>query len=582
MATSKIFRNGFEQKAMWQAKERVLNCPAASDLDFYQNTCANEAGLSVDLQRGFVGQAQIKPHNAQIDRLKKGSVKLRMKFHVLKWRHSTLLGSQCEVRVFGGVGFTKFNGVNDCLKRLTTRLSELAMTTVSTLFVAAIIGVCSGTVQAQHMSGKELIALAQSNSTNLSSAVKKTFSNANLQRGTATMGYLSDVLFVVSSASRPEIIIDDAPGPELKLLARTGLWYTVASIPGQGHIHSYFYTIDGKRFGGSTDLPVWGAESYLRPGVLSGTLSKPLTYSSEIYDGMTTTYWIYAPADYDPKKPAALMVMLDGQWFLDRDSDNPFLNTIDNLIAEKKIPVMICVFISPGRLSGTRASPTYSAVKAYSDKWKRPFEESTRSMLYDTVSDRYPRYLRDEVLAEVEKSYNIRTDAYSRGIMGGSSGGIASFNAAWQMNDQFSRVISWIGSFVSLQWKEESGQTGGAVGGQDYPDMVLRGPKRNIRVWLEDGSRDMQFGFFARNYGSWPAANLRMANALKLAGYDFFYSLTEGTHNLSGGSVEVPTELEWLWGGYDPAKRSETFVQDPAETKLPPFRFKLVDRATDH
>jgi enterochelin esterase-like enzyme len=447
------------------------------------------------------------------------------------------------------------------------------MAKIGKILVAAIVGVCLVRAQAQHLSGRDLIALAQSNSPDLARAVTKTFSDADLKRGTAACGYLSSMLFVVSSANRPTIIIDNAPGPELKPLASTGLWYTVANVPGQGHIHEYFYTVDGKRFGGSTDLPVLGSESYLKPGVPSGTLSKPLTYTSKIYDGMVATYWTYAPAEYDPKKPAALMVMQDGQWYLERNSDNPFLNTIDNLIAEKKIPVMICVFISPGHISGAPGTPTYNAVRAYSEKWKRPLEESTRSVLYDTVSDRYPRYLRDEVLEEVEKTYNVRKDAYSRGITGGSSGGIASFNAAWQMNDQFSRVISWIGSFVSLQWNEDPGQTGGPVGGQDYPDLVLRGPKRNIRVWLEDGSRDMEFGFFARNYGSWPAANFRMANALKLAGYDFVYSFTQGSHNLAGGSVELPAELEWLWRGYDPAKTSETFVQDPAETKLPPFRF---------
>ena len=107
-----------------------------------------------------------------------------------------------------------------------------------------------------------------------------------------------------------------------------------------------------------------------------------------------------------------------------------------------------------------------------------------RSTLYDTVSDRYPRFLRDEVLAEVEAKYNIRKDAYSHAITGLSSGGICSFNAAWQMPDQFSRVISWIGSFASIQWKEDPANPDG---GQDYPEKVLREPKRNIRVWLQDG-----------------------------------------------------------------------------------------------
>src|ERR1700732_537953 len=168
---------------------------------------------------------------------------------------------------------------------------------------------------------------------------------------------------------------------------------------------------------------------------------------------MKSGYWIYVPAQYDPKIPAALMVFQDGQWYTDRNSNNPALNVIDNLIAEKKIPVMIAVFISPGDITNSPNTPTFNFVKAYSDKWKRTLKDSMRSTLYDTVSDRYPRFLRDEVLAEVAAKYNLRQDAYSHAITGLSSGGICAFNAAWQMPDQFGRVISWIGSFARTQWR---------------------------------------------------------------------------------------------------------------------------------
>ena len=161
---------------------------------------------------------------------------------------------------------------------------------------------------------------------------------------------------------------------------------------------------------------------------------------------------------------------------------------IDNLIAQKKIPVMIAIFISPGDITDSPNTPTFNFVKAYSEKWERTLKDSMRSTLYDTVSDRYPRFLRDEVLAEVAAKYNLRKDAYSHAITGLSSGGICSFNAAWQFPDQFSRVISWIGSFSSIQWKEDPANPDG---GQDYPDKILREPKRNIRVWLQDGSEDL-------------------------------------------------------------------------------------------
>ncbi len=445
-------------------------------------------------------------------------------------------------------------------------------------FFCALL-VCSLNATAQQKpSALDLIRLAKSNSAELPAAVRQAFSPTQLQDGTAAKAHLSSLFFAIESSSKPTLMIDGAAGPELQGVRNTSLWYAVAELPKQGAIHSFFYLMQGKRFGGSNDLPVFGPLAYLEPGVPSGTLSQPLLHTSKLYDGMQTTYWIYVPAQYDAKVPVALMVIQDGQYYIDRDGNIPFLNVLDNLMAQKKIPVIVCVFISPGKISNAAGTPTYAAAKAYGEKWHRQLEDSMRSILYDTVSDRYPLFLRDELLPQIEAKYNIRKDAYSRGIMGLSSGGICSFNAAWQMPEQFSRVISWIGSFVSLQWKENPANPDG---GQDYPDKVLRESKKNIRVWLQDGSRDQQYGSSPRNYGSWPAANFRMANALKLASYDFHFSFGEGTHNGAQGAVELPDELIWLWRDYDSAKTQQDFEQDPDEHAKPPFRFTLVDRDTD-
>ena len=305
----------------------------------------------------------------------------------------------------------------------------------------------------------------------------------------------------------------------------------------------------------------------------SGTLSEKIVHTSKIYDGMKSEYWIYVPAQYDAKIATALMVFQDGGGYIHRDGNNSALNVVDDLIAQKKIPVMICVFINPGDISDSPGTPTYNFVKAYSDKWHRSLKDSMRSTLYDTVSDRYGRFLRDEILAEVEAKYNIRKDAYSRAITGLSSGGICSFNAAWQMPEQFSRVISWIGSFTSIQWKEDPNVPDG---GQDYPEKILRESKRNLRVWLQDGSDDQEND----RYGSWPLANLRMANALKLKEYDFHFSFGKGAHNSGEGAAEFPEEMIWLWRGYDTAKTAETYEMEPSETSKPVFRVSITNRDT--
>jgi len=442
------------------------------------------------------------------------------------------------------------------------------------LFISATILTGPCLCAAQTRSASELVQLAKENSPHLQQAIQDTFSAKDLEAGTAWSGHLHDFFFAVRAPSRPVLLIDDAPGPAMQPIPSTDLWFVAAQIGRLGGAHTFRYQVEGKDFGGSLNLPAFSELSYSMPGVKQGTLSPKLTIASRIYDGMKADYWIYVPAGYDPGVPAALMVFQDGGGYIKRDAGSQTLNVIDNLIALKKIPVMICIFVNPGKIDGPPGNPTYEFVKAYGEKWHRTLDDSMRSTLYDTVSDRYPRFLRDELLPEVAAKYNLRKDAYSHAITGLSSGGICSFNAAWQMPDLFSRVLTWIGSFTSIQWKETPGV---ADGGQDYPEKVLREPHRNLRVWLQDGSDDMEWN----QYGSWPLANVRMANALKLKGYDFHFSFGKGGHNSAHGEAQFPEEMTWLWRDYDPAKTEQAYEMEPAEKAKPSFRVQIFNRDAD-
>ena len=441
------------------------------------------------------------------------------------------------------------------------------------LMVVVALLLSGGLRAAEKSSATQLIEMAQTRSPGLREAITASLDAKELKEGTAWVARGPEFFFATEAAAKPELFIDGAAGPAMQNISGSDLWYATAHIEPVGRLHSYYYVVSGAHFGGRLDLPAFGALSYLQPGVPSGTLSEKIVHTSKIYDGMKAEYWIYVPAQYDARTPAALMVFQDGQWYTDRDGNNPALNVIDNLIAQKKIPVMICVFISPGDIEGSPGTPTYNFVKAYSEKWKRTLKDSMRSTEYDTVSDRYVRYLRDEVLADVAAKYNIRKDGYSRAITGLSSGGICSFNAAWQMPGEFSRVISWIGSYGSIQWKEDPTVPDG---GQDYPDKVLRESHRNIRVWLQDGSNDIE-----GKYGSWPLSNLRLANALKLKEYDFHLSFGQGTHNSGQGAAEFPEEMAWLWRDYDPAKTEQTYEMEPSEKSKPLFRVAIANRENE-
>jgi len=424
---------------------------------------------------------------------------------------------------------------------------------------------------AEKLTAAQLVELAKAHDAGLRAGIEATFDAKKLEAGTAWAGHGSQFFFAAQSDATPFLVIDDFAAKPLDEIPGTHLWYATADVEPVGRLHQFHYLVRGEKFGGSLDMPAFGPLSYLEDGVPSGKLSEKIVHTSKIYDGMKSEYWIYVPAEYDAKTPAAVMVFQDGGGYIHRDDIDPTLNVIDNLIAQKKIPVMICVFINPGDIADAPGTPTYNFVKAYGDKWQRTLKDSMRSTLYDTVSDRYARFLRDEILADVGAQYNLRKDAYSHAITGLSSGGICSFNAAWQMPDEFSRVISWIGSFTSIQWKEDAANPDG---GQDYPEKILRDPKRNLRVWLQDGANDMENA----KYGSWPLANLRMANSLKTKGYDFHFSFGKGTHNPGQGSAEFPEEMVWLWRDYDASKTEQEFVGDASEKDEPYFRVEIVGR----
>lgn len=366
---------------------------------------------------------------------------------------------------------------------------------------------------------------------------------AAMEKGEAWASQEGDFAFAVIAASEPKIVVDEGAPAAMK---REGDRWVYRTKLRTGTIHRFHYLVNGKPFGGRSDVPAYTRDHYAQPGVPQGQLSEKFVHTSKIYDGMTSDYWVYVPAQYDAARPTAVMVWQDGQGLVERNGGARLQNVIDNLIHQKKMPVSIHVFIAPGRL-GQRAM---------------------RSILYDTVTDRYARFIRDEVLEEVARKWNLRTDGYSRAIAGNSSGGICAFNAAWHMPRDFSRVLSRVGSFTSIQWKP-----GELDGGNVYPNKVRKEPKRNIRVWLQDGSEDLE-----NAHGSWPLQNIQMANSLKLREYDFHLSWSFSSHNGAHGNAESPEALTWLWRGYDAAKTEETFAMDAAEKAKPFFRVKTLNR----
>jgi enterochelin esterase family protein len=182
------------------------------------------------------------------------------------------------------------------------------------------------------------------------------------------------------------------------------------------------------------------------------------------------------------------------------------------------MPVSIGIFINPGE--------TPAAEEGKKGRSNRSFE-------YDSLSDQYARFLLDEILPEVGKKYNLTQDPAGRAICGISSGGICAWTVAWERPDAFRKVLSHVGSFTNIR------------GGHVYPALIRKAERKPIRVFLQDGAKDLD-----NAYGNWPLANQEMAAALKFSGYDYKFEFgTEGHNGKHGGAI-FPDSLRWLWRDY--------------------------------
>jgi len=271
----------------------------------------------------------------------------------------------------------------------------------------------------------------------------------------------------------------------------------------------------------SAKEPDWNAQYKLGPDsqiqdVPHGEVIKmPAFTNSTIYPGTVRDWSIYVPKQYDAAKPACLMVFQDGGGYARTNGDSRVPVVFDNLIAKKEMPVTIGVFINPGTIPGAENGGK---------------GRSNRSFEYDSLGDQYAKFLIQDILPVVTAKYNITKDPEGRAIAGASSGGICAFTVAWEQPDEFRKVLSHIGSFTNIR------------GGHNYPALIRKTERKPLRVFLQDGSHDLD-----NLFGNWPLANQEMAAALKFAGYDYQFVLGEGTHSGKQGGAILPDSLRWLW-----------------------------------
>jgi len=223
---------------------------------------------------------------------------------------------------------------------------------------------------------------------------------------------------------------------------------------------------------------------------------------SKIYAGTKRHYQIYVPAQYDPVRHASPSGSVRATVVM------------DNLIAKEEIPVTLGVFVNPGHFKD----------QEFSEK------PGNRSVEYDSLDDTYARFLLEEILPEVEKTYKVSQDPKMRAVAGGASGGICAWTLCWEKPGSFQKALIWGGSFVDIR------------GGDKYAQMIRKTEKKPIEVYLLAGSNDLD-----NQYGNWALANQQVAASLKFAGYEHLFDYGKSFHGSKEAGAKFPEMLSWLW-----------------------------------
>jgi hypothetical protein len=242
------------------------------------------------------------------------------------------------------------------------------------------------------------------------------------------------------------------------------------------------------------------------------------------------------------------LVFQDGQRATNPEGSLRVPQVLENLIQRGDIPVTIGIFITPGN----SIKPGDAGAKYPDDLgMKNP---DHRAQEYDALDDTYARFLVEEMLPEVGKKYRINPDPEQHAIGGTSSGAICAFTVAWQRPDAFRKVVSMIGSYTSIGFKPAQNGQPLVPGGDLYPGLIRKSPIRPIKIFLQDGSNDLN-----NQHGNWFLANQQMLSALEWANaeadrkqvpgarYVVKHVWGDGAHSDQHGGALLPEILRWLW-----------------------------------
>jgi iron(III)-enterobactin esterase len=253
---------------------------------------------------------------------------------------------------------------------------------------------------------------------------------------------------------------------------------------------------------------------------------------------------VYVPAAYKDGTQAPVLVIQDGPGELGQVK-----NALDNLTISKdparKLPAFVAIAVANG---GGDA------------------RGSERGLEYDTMSDRYARFVQSEVLpaviadAKVKAAYpnlSFTDNPEGKAAMGCSSGGAAALSMGWFRPDLFRRIITYSGTFVAQQNDTAPEHALFPDGAWDYHsavEIIANTPRKDLRVFLNVNQMDNGATSPETGHHNWVLANQRTAAALMAKGYHhrFVFAMQAGHCQGNVRSSTLADSLVWAWQGYPP------------------------------
>jgi iron(III)-enterobactin esterase len=261
---------------------------------------------------------------------------------------------------------------------------------------------------------------------------------------------------------------------------------------------------------------------------------------------------VYVPKAYVDGTAAPFMVVQDGEGPTPNEGCfdigcrlDMLRNALDNLTVSqdpaRKLPAFIVISVQNGGGDS---------------------KGSERGLEYDTMSDRFARFINEEVLpavlnrSEIKAAYPkiaLTDNPWGRGVIGCSSGSAAALTMGWFRPNLFRRLLTYSGTFVDQQDDVAPEETMYPQGAWEYhsgKELIANSEKKPLRISLHVSDGDN--GANTTGTHNWVVANQKTAKALAAKGYDYRFMYSKSTGHCAGKVFDetLADTLVWMWRGY--------------------------------